>query len=120
MKGLLVRVAADQTEGGGFWNGPMNSRSREFAYVPIPEAKTIQRGLQKPYGLIASAVQRFGRTLPQGLANSNMHLDPDFSYLTYGDQGQRAKQIQSKLGEGDLLVFYAALADTISARRLVY
>jgi hypothetical protein len=49
-----------------------------------------------------------------------MHLDPDFSYLTYGDQGERAKQIQSKLGEGDLLVFYAGLSDINPAPRLLY
>ena len=49
-----------------------------------------------------------------------MHLDPDFDHLTYGDQGERAKQIRSKLGSGDLLVFYAALADMNSAYRLTY
>jgi hypothetical protein len=42
-----------------------------------------------------------------------MHLDPDFVYLTYGDQGERAKQIRQHLHEskGDLIVFYAALRD---------
>jgi hypothetical protein len=49
-----------------------------------------------------------------------MHLDPDFSHLTYGDQGERAKQIRSKLGKSDLLVFYAALADINPARQLTY
>ena len=50
-----------------------------------------------------------------------MHLDPDFDYLTYGDEGQRAKQIQTKLGQGDLLVFYAGMRDVRSpSSKLVY
>ena len=48
-----------------------------------------------------------------------MHLDPDFSYLTYGDQGQRAKQIKAKVGSGDLLVFYSSLRDQ-NSRQLIY
>ena len=48
-----------------------------------------------------------------------MHLDPDFDYLTYGDQGERAKQLRANLGAGDLLVFYASLTD-IHAKTLVY
>jgi hypothetical protein len=40
-----------------------------------------------------------------------MHLDPDFSHLTYGDRGERAKQLRTHLGSGDLIVFYAALLD---------
>jgi hypothetical protein len=42
MKALLVRVGADQTEGGGCWNGPVNSVMRKFVYVPIPESKSIR------------------------------------------------------------------------------
>jgi hypothetical protein len=49
-----------------------------------------------------------------------MHLDPDFDHLTYGDQGERAKQICSKLGPGDLLVFYAGLQSVARAVGLVY
>jgi hypothetical protein len=49
-----------------------------------------------------------------------MHLDPDFSHLTYGDQGERAKQINTKLGAGDLLVFYAGMRDVKPAAQLVY
>ena len=49
-----------------------------------------------------------------------MHLDPDFSTLTYGDQGRRAKQIQ-QLGRDDLLVFYASLRPTSGGdAKLVY
>jgi hypothetical protein len=49
-----------------------------------------------------------------------MHLDPDFSQLTYGDGGERAKQIRSKLSAGDLIVFYGGLCDPRHGRRLVY
>src|SRR5438874_702390 len=101
MRGLLVRVGADQSEGGGWWNGPVDSSTGKFAYVPIPETKPIRSGFGKPYALVANDVQRLGRKLPMGFANANMHLDPDFSHLTYGDQAERAKQIQSKLNKGD-------------------
>jgi hypothetical protein len=37
------------------------------------------------------------------------HLDPDFEYLTYGDQGQRGKRIDNLLKAEDLLAFFAAL-----------
>jgi hypothetical protein len=49
-----------------------------------------------------------------------MHLDPDFAHLTYGDQGERAKQLRAQLQPGDLIVFYAGLADIRSATKLVY
>lgn len=120
MKALLVRVGADQSEGGGFWNGPVDSQTGTFAYVPIPEMKSTRPNLSKPYAKVAESVSEFGLSLPSNLTDGHMHLDPDFSHLTYGDQGQRAVQIQSKLREGDLLVFYAGLADTHQNRRLVY
>ncbi len=39
------------------------------------------------------------------------HLDPDFEYLTYGEEGNKAKRLRNlkNLGEGDLLVFYSGL-----------
>jgi hypothetical protein len=120
MRALLVRVGADQSEGGGFWNGPVNVQTRAFAYVPIPESKPCRTGLATPYSEVAPAVERLCAQLPTWLANSFMHLDPDFASLTYGDQGKRAQQIQLKLREHDLLVFYAGLADVTSPRRLLY
>lgn len=119
MRALLVRVGADQSEGGGWWNAPINSINREFTYMPIPETYKIHSRFAKPYSAITASLQRLGAELPDHLANLDMHLDPDFSHLTYGDQGERAKQI-SRLGDGDLLVFYAGLADTNSRLRLVY
>lgn len=117
--GLLVRVAADQSEGGGQWNSPVDSRDGSFAYVPIPESRSIRPGMQKPYQLVSPALTRFNCCVPSHLTSQAMHLDPDFHHLTYGDQGQRAKQIQSKLTDGDLLVFYAGMRD-VNGGGLVY
>src|SRR5688572_19684152 len=88
MKGLLVRVAADQSERGGSWNGPVDSRSREFVYVAIAEFSQTHRGLNKPYTPVGAALGALGSTLPWHLATTDMHLDPDFENLTYGDQGE--------------------------------
>jgi len=120
MKGLLVRVAADQSAGGGLWNGPMNSSTGEFVYVAIPESSPNHPGLNKPYAALHAPLGGHGIVLPRHLAAQDMHLDPDFDHLTYGDQGERAKQICAKLGPGDLIVFYAGMRDVLSAPQLVY
>jgi hypothetical protein len=120
MRGLLVRVGADQTHDGGHWNGPVDSRTRRFVYVAIREKGRIRKGLKKPYRLLESPLAQLGMQLRPRLVNRHMHLDPDFDHLTYGDVRQRAKQIQDKVGQGDLLVFYAGLRNINDHRRLVY
>lgn len=115
-----MRVAADQSDGGGQWNGPVDSATGEFAYIAIPENAPSHPGLTKPYSLTSSALACFGWSLPAHLTTRNMHLDPDFECLTYGDQGERAKQICNKLGAGDLIVFYAGLRDVHESVQLVY
>lgn len=120
MKALLVRVGADQSDGGGNWNGPTDGATNEFAYVPIPETGPICPDMACPYSFINEAVQAFGFSIPDWLTSRNMHLDPDFEHLTYGDQGQRAVQIKQKLGSGDLLVFYAGLCDVRPQPNLAY
>jgi hypothetical protein len=107
MKGLLVRVGIDSTD--GHWNAPMRSITGEFAYLTITDSKPMRRGLARPYTEFIPVVQRFGVELPLPLVGKNTHLDPDFDYLTYGDQGQRGNRIKSVLIEGDLLAFFAAL-----------
>ena len=62
--GHQVIDRARQTEGGGSWNAPVDSSTREFVYVPIPEAYPIRRGLAKSYSLTAAAVQKLGISLP--------------------------------------------------------
>jgi hypothetical protein len=116
---LLCRVGADQSRGGGSWNGPVDAESGKFVYVAIPETCPVHAGMQKPYSALAPLVSKFGKTLPQHLHRQHMHLDPDFEHLTYGDQGERAKQLRANLVAGDLLVFYASLADLV-AKKLVY
>ena len=119
MNALLVRVAADQSGGGGNWNSPVDGPTGRFAYVAIPESAPVRPGLEKPYGALLPALAPFGAALPPHLRDRHMHLDPDFGHLTYGDQGERAKQIAGRLGAGDWIVFYAGLAD-IRSRALVY
>ena len=119
MKALLVRVGADCTEAGGRWNGPVDRTTGAFAYVPIPEPEPLRDGLATPYARWATAVERLGVELPERLRDRLAHADPDFARLTYGDRGERGRQIREKLGPGDLLVFYAGLRD-VGNGRLVY
>jgi hypothetical protein len=120
MNGLLVRVGADLSAGGGSWNGPVDGASGAFAYVAIPENSPVHPGMEKPYSALVPTLAKFGVELPAHLRMRHMHLDPDFEHLTYGDQGERAKQLQANLRDGDLVLFYAGLADTCGAARLVY
>jgi len=120
MKGLLVRVAADQSKLGGGWNGPADSSSGRFVYAPIPESWPLHQGMSKPYAGLNGALASLGRTLPPHLAKLDMHLDPDFDHLTYGDWRERAKQIRAKVGAGDLLVFYAGMRDVQPPAQLLY
>ena len=50
-----------------------------------------------------------------------MHLDPDFKYLTYGDNGLRRGRGAASLESGDFIAFYAGLRPTRPyVHRLVY
>jgi hypothetical protein len=120
MNALLVRVGADLSVGGGLWNGPVDARTGKFAYVAIPETAPIHLGLEKPYQVLAPTLAKFDVKLPSHLVPRHMHLDPDFGHLTYGDQGERAKQLRANLQSGDLILFYAGLADISGAVQLVY
>lgn len=119
MKGLLVRVGADQSAGGGNWNSPVDSRTGRFVYTPIPEAKPNRAGLERYYEETVPRCLEFGVPFPNHLRHSRMHLDPDFEHLTYGDRGSKGKQIATSLGAGDILVFYSGLMDNLE-KKLVY
>lgn len=126
MRAILVRVGVDQTYGG--WNGPVDPSTNEFVYVPIPDDNEFNRGMATPYSLVQPAIARFSTTreckslieLPKGLQGRNMHLDPDFESLTYGDTKQRGRDI-ANLVPDDLIVFYAGLKPCrLSPERLIY
>ncbi len=124
MRGLLVRVGADQTKAGGEFNGPVNSTTKQFAYVPIPEDKETNQGMEKPYTLVSDVLLQLDVPLPARLRQRNMHLDPDFKHLTYGDQGRKGRRIKKIWKEKDgpvFLAFYAGLGDVNpNKERLVY
>lgn len=118
VKGLLVRVGIDSSDGG--WNAPVRESSGEFAYVAITETKHARSGLARKYDELVPAVTRFGLPFPERLLGHTTHLDPDFEHLTYGDQGQRGQSI-SELQPGDVLAFFAGLRSLENpTRALVY
>ena len=118
MNALLVRVGIDATDGG--WNAPVRTSTGEFVYVTITEEVELRPGLGTPYDSLQSVVAAFGQSLPFPLLGKPTHLDPDFGHLTYGDRGQRGAAV-SKLGEGDLLAFFAAFCPVDAPPRpLVY
>ena len=117
---LLVRVAADSGRLGGFWNGPVDSRTGEFVYVPIPEVAETRPGLETRYAELSADLARFNMDLPLHLVALRSHLDPDFRYATYGDSDNKATRIRNAVTTGDQLVFYAGLRDIHPRRELVY
>lgn len=129
MRAYLVRVGVDQTFGG--WNAPMNPETNEFVYVPIPEIRPMRAELATPYTLVQPALVRFEGIhptappqhvrLPWDLVAANMHLDPDFQHLSYGDSGTRRGKGLADLCSGDVVVFYGGLRPVVACEhRLVY
>jgi hypothetical protein len=87
---------------------PINPDTYEFVYVPIPEEKETRPEYKKTYDQFIVPCQNLGQVLPRQLLSRFAHLDPDFLYLTYGDEkskGERIKIVQ----EGDVLAFYSGL-----------
>ena len=118
MKGLLVRVGIDTTCGN--WNGPVDQETNNFVYVPIPENRDAAHdGYERPYSEVVPALDRIGMTLPSQLQDGFMHLDPDFSELTYGDCHPRSLPIK-ELQYDDFIVFYASFKSLSNAEGLVY
>src|SRR5271154_5955186 len=119
MRAILVRVAVDHSYGA--WNAPVDPKSREFVFVPIPEKDGTQflSGLARGYDEVMPSLRDFCRRFschlhtdlrfPKKLHKRQMHLDPDFQHLTYGDRGDRRGAEIGELTEGDLLVFYSGL-----------
>jgi len=133
---ILVRVGIDQTEMLGVdqttkckgWNAPVNPKTGEFAYVPILETgghdgeKKIRPGYKVSYEQFKAPCENLGMKLPPRFDDEPAHLDPDFRYLTYGDEYKKAAQLE-KLGlvENDMLAFYAGLSPpNAGPRELIY
>lgn len=119
LKAVLIRIGIDHSYGQ--WNAPADPESGEFIYVPIPESSKgfhpecerrynefipVLEQFSKKYGLDLDRDLDFPR---KNLLNQAIHLDPDFEYLTYGDDGGNRGSVLRTLSEGDLLVFYAGM-----------
>lgn len=130
-RGYLVRIGIDSKYGK--WNAPMDPVTNEFVYVPIPESDkfSIRKGMRIEFNNFSRDLNRFGRKLkdvshvyfelPEELKFRHAHLDPDFRYLTYGDNGRRRGAGVATLEKGDFVVFYSALKPVKrSIHKLVY
>lgn len=130
MKGYLVRIGIDQEYGR--WNAPVDPETGEFVYLPIPDAPTkrYSSGLKRSYREFLRPLDNFSAKYPQSnpkqvklpgeLFRSNLHLDPDFEYLTYGDNGDKRGSGIASLQRGDVVVFYSGLRSIARQPRLIY
>lgn len=120
MNAILVRIGIDQSFGG--WNAPVSEQSGEFVYFPIPENPrfVFRKGMRKTYTEFKEPLKIFCKShlisfddihYPEKRLNGQaIHLDPDFSFLTYGDNGDRRGSGIAKLKKDDFIVFYAGLS----------
>ena len=129
MQAFLVRIGVDQAYGR--WNGPVDPDTNQFVYVSIPESRPMRAPLATSYSLVEPALARFAEAhptaskrtirLPPDLTAANMHLDPDFGHLSYGDSGTRRGKPLLALRRDDLVVFYSGLRPVAPcAHRLIY
>ena len=118
MRGLLIRVCIDSTCGP--WNGPIDIATGRFVYVPIPESQPIHPKLRRTFDEVLSPLKPFQAALPRNLLGGAAHFDPDFAFLTYGDQGARAKRIRDVMGGDDrgFIAFYGGFRD-VKSRTIV-
>jgi hypothetical protein len=112
-KGLLMRVGIDKTFGQ--YNAPINPGTNDYLYMPIPEDRhTFKADMQTSYADIAphfrvwAAENSYAADFPTHLQQRNCHLDPDFSCLTYGDQGTGRGSRVKQLVKGDFLAFFGS------------
>lgn len=124
-KGLLMRVGIDQTFGG--YNAPINPNTNDYMYLPIPEGKDFKSGMRTSYDdlspYFASWCQNNGAKIefPPNLNNKGCHLDPDFDFLTYGDQATGRGLRVGDIGKGDFLAFFASFKPiTKCDHKLIY
>ena len=130
MKAVLIRIGIDHSY--DHWNAPANPETGEFVYVPIPESgKAFHPECERRYNEFVPALkqfsERYGLDLDhdlcfprKNLLNNAIHLDPDFEYLTYGDDGGYRGSVLRTLSKGDLLVFYAGMRSINPKDKLIY
>lgn len=113
---VLVRVGVDQAYGN--WTGRVDPETHEFVCVPIPEERKTRPDLATPYTIVIDSLASFGRgrvvdakacALPDVLHARDMHLDPDFQRLAYGNNPNSRGDIVNRLVANDVVVFYAGL-----------
>lgn len=122
MKGILLRVGADQTDAGGRWNAPVDPQTWRYAYVPITANEEQHEHIVPcpTYTRFQKQVAALDVALPPHLnGNTNVHLDPDFHSLTYGEpylasNGRRASRgrLIESLQKGDFIAFFAGFRPT--------
>jgi len=121
VKGILLRVGADQTAAGGRWNAPVDPQSWRYAYVPITAGEDQRRHIAPcpTYAVFEEQVASLRVSLPPHLNGTKVHLDPDFDSLTYGEpylatNGRRASRgrLIESLREGDFIAFFAGFRPT--------
>lgn len=110
----------------------MDPITGEFVFVPIPDRATKQYrlGNQRRYNEIVAPLTQFaarhtlggfaGLRCPETLLQLNMHLDPNFDHLTYGDNGTRRGAGIAALHHDELVVFYAGLRSIARPNKLLY
>lgn len=107
MQVVLLRVGID-TGSGGIHGALFKDGS--FEYIPIPDGWGVDT---RTYG---NTKGRHGRLLidyfpasrRERISTQAIHYDPEFETYTYGDPTTPKSSLR-RLGEGDLLVFYAGL-----------
>jgi hypothetical protein len=125
-RGLLMRVGIDQTFGE--YNAPMNPETGDYIYMPIPESRReFKPGMSTTYDSMVSKFDCWnksnGSTLvfPPHLQGKNCHLDPDFDYVSYGDQATGRGLRVCELQKGDFLAFFASFKPTHACEhKLIY
>lgn len=130
MRAILVRIGIDHAYGE--WNAPVDPDTGDFVFVPIPDgaAKRHAHDKQRRYDEMQAPLSRFASrhgltesarySCPEALLSLNMHLDPDFDHLTYGDNGAKRGAGIATLNSGDLVVFYAGLRSIKPSYKLLY
>ena len=111
-----MRIGADKTKAGGKYNAPINTSTNDYIYIPILQGKDdFQLGLETTYHDLFSYFESWSQRnnadiqFPQHLNNKTCHLDPDFDFLTYGDQATGRGLRIADLKEWDFIVFFASL-----------